>query len=216
MGKGIRFDLGKMVTYFGAEVIEAIDNPNYSRSFLFNYAIPFTHTGLKMSYAFTDALSASFHIVNGWDNSTDNNRGKCYGTSISFTPAEVFALTVNGMTGPEQDEQGVGDRSGRGDDDGAVDQGAGQPRKGAALPADLVVLEVPRVGQQLVAGSLDRARDALEQLGGERLELGHEDADDVGAVADGGCWRPARIRSPDRTRCPSPCRTSPARRRTGR
>jgi hypothetical protein len=32
-----------MVTYFGAEVIEAIDNPNYSRSFLFNYAIPFTH-----------------------------------------------------------------------------------------------------------------------------------------------------------------------------
>jgi hypothetical protein len=107
VGKGLRFDLGKMVTYFGAEVIEAIDNPNYSRSFLFNYAIPFTHTGLKMSYAFSDALSASFHIVNGWDNSTDNNRGKCYGTSISFTPAEVFALTVNGMTGPEQDEEGA-------------------------------------------------------------------------------------------------------------
>jgi putative OmpL-like beta-barrel porin-2 len=107
VGKGIRFDLGKMVTYFGAEVIEAIDNPNYSRSFLFNYAIPFTHTGLKMSYSFTDALSASFHIVNGWDNSSDNNRGKCYGTSISFAPAEVFALTLNGMTGPEQDEQGV-------------------------------------------------------------------------------------------------------------
>jgi hypothetical protein len=104
VGKGLRFDLGKMVTYFGAEVIEAIDNPNYSRSFLFNYAIPFTHTGLKMSYGFTDALSASFHIVNGWDNSTDNNRGKCYGASVSFTPAEVFALTVNGMTGPEQDE----------------------------------------------------------------------------------------------------------------
>ncbi len=27
--------LGKMVTFVGAEVIEAIDNPNYSRSFLF-------------------------------------------------------------------------------------------------------------------------------------------------------------------------------------
>jgi hypothetical protein len=104
VGKGIRFDLGKMVTYFGAEVIEAIDNPNYSRSFLFNYAIPFTHTGLKMSYAFSDALSTSFHIVNGWDNSTDNNRAKCYGTSISFTPADAFALTLSGMTGPEQDE----------------------------------------------------------------------------------------------------------------
>jgi hypothetical protein len=104
VGKGIRFDLGKMVTFFGAEVIEAIDNPNYSRSFLFNYAIPFTHTGLKMSYGFTDALSTSLYIVNGWDNSTDNNKGKSYGASVTYAPAEVFSLIVNGMTGAEQDE----------------------------------------------------------------------------------------------------------------
>jgi hypothetical protein len=70
VGRGLRFDFGKMVTYFGAEVIEAIDNVNYSRSLLFNYAIPFTHTGLKTSYGFTDTLSASVHVVNGWDNST--------------------------------------------------------------------------------------------------------------------------------------------------
>ena len=106
VGRGLRFDLGKMVTYHGAEVIEAIDNPNYSRSFLFNYAIPFTHTGLKVSYAFSDAVSASFHIVNGWDNSTDNNRAKTFGLSVTYAPAEVVSLTVNGMTGSEQDEQG--------------------------------------------------------------------------------------------------------------
>jgi hypothetical protein len=106
VGKGLRFDLGKFVTFFGAEVIEAIDNPNYSRSFLFNYAIPFTHTGLKASYAFSDALNAALYIVNGWDNSTDNNRGKSYGMSVTYTPVELFSLTVNGMTGPEQDEQG--------------------------------------------------------------------------------------------------------------
>ena len=103
VGKGLRFDIGKMVTYFGAEVIEAKDNPNYSRSFLFNYAIPFTHTGLKMSYAFTDALSASFHVVNGWDNAEDNNTGKCLGVSIGFAPAEIFSGYANFMTGPEQD-----------------------------------------------------------------------------------------------------------------
>ncbi len=103
IGRGLRFDLGKMVTYFGAEVIEAIDNPNYSRSFLFNYAIPFTHTGLKMSYGFTDALTASFHIVNGWDNANDNNTGKCFGVSVSYAPADAFSGNVNYMTGPEQD-----------------------------------------------------------------------------------------------------------------
>jgi hypothetical protein len=103
LGKGLRFDLGKMVTYFGAEVIEAKDNPNYSRSFLFNYAIPFTHTGLKMSYAFTDTFNVSTHICNGWDNATDNNKGKSYGVSVNYAPADMFSGYVNVMTGPEQD-----------------------------------------------------------------------------------------------------------------
>ncbi len=103
LGKGLKFDFGKMVTYHGAEVIEAIDDVNYSRSFLFNYAIPFTHTGLKISYTFSDALNASVHIVNGWDNSTDNNKGKTYGLSVGFTPTEAFSTIVNLMSGPEQD-----------------------------------------------------------------------------------------------------------------
>ena len=108
VGKGLRLDFGKMATFFGAEVIEAIDNPNYSRSFLFNYAIPFTHTGLKAGYAFTDSLNAAVYIVNGWDNATDNNRGKSYGVSVGYAPAEVFSILLNGMTGPEQDANGPG------------------------------------------------------------------------------------------------------------
>ena len=55
--RGIKFDFGKFVTMHGAEVIEAKDDVNYSRSFLFNYAIPFTHTGLRISYSFLDSLS---------------------------------------------------------------------------------------------------------------------------------------------------------------
>ena len=108
LGKGLRFDFGKFVTFFGAEVIEAIDNPNYSRSFLFNYAIPFTHTGLKAGYTFSDALNAALFIVNGWDNSSDNNRGKSIGVSIGYSPADAFSLNINGMEGPEQNEQGAG------------------------------------------------------------------------------------------------------------
>jgi hypothetical protein len=111
VGKGLRFDFGKFVTYHGAEVIEAKDNPNYSRSFLFNYAIPFTHTGLKISYAFSDALNAGFHIVNGWDNSTDNNKGKTYGLSIGLTPSELVSGYINYMQGPEQDNNNSNKRS---------------------------------------------------------------------------------------------------------
>lgn len=103
LGNGVRFDFGKMGTFIGAEVLEARDNPNYSRSFLFNYAQPLTHTGLKVSYGITDSLTTALFVVNGWDNSTDNNQDKTYGASVSFAPAEVFSMVVNGISGPEQD-----------------------------------------------------------------------------------------------------------------
>ncbi len=104
LGKGLRFDFGKMATYHGAEVIEARDNPNYSRSYLFNFAIPFTHTGLKMSYAFSDTLNASVHVVNGWDNFNDNNKSKTMGLSVGYTPVEQLAMIFNLMYGPEKDD----------------------------------------------------------------------------------------------------------------
>jgi hypothetical protein len=102
LGRGVRADFGKMATFIGAEVIEARDNVNYSRSFLFNYAEPLTHTGLKIGYSFTDALNAALFAVNGWDNSSDNNKGKSFGVSIGFAPVEQFSGSVNAITGPEQ------------------------------------------------------------------------------------------------------------------
>jgi predicted porin len=92
-------------------VIEAIDNVNYSRSFLFNYSIPFTHTGLKMGYAFTDAVSASVHVVNGWDSSTDNNTAKTVGLSVYVAPVEMFSAYINYMQGPEQADNTRDNRS---------------------------------------------------------------------------------------------------------
>lgn len=42
VGEGLRLDFGKFVTHMGLEVIEGYDgyNDNYSRSLLFDYAIP--------------------------------------------------------------------------------------------------------------------------------------------------------------------------------
>ena len=47
--KGFEADFGKFVTSAGAEVIEAKDNWNYSRSILFAWAIPYYHFGLRTS-----------------------------------------------------------------------------------------------------------------------------------------------------------------------
>lgn len=101
LGNGLKFRFGKFVTMHGAEVIEAKDDMNYSRGLLFNFSIPFTHTGLMASYAFSDKLSASLSVVNGWDNFDDEGNSKTLGLSVSATPSEQVSLILNLMNGRE-------------------------------------------------------------------------------------------------------------------
>jgi len=94
--------LGKFVTLLGAEVIEAPLNMNYSRSFLFGYAIPFTHTGVLFTAPLSEQLAINVGAVNGWDNVADNNNGKTLLGNVAFTASPQFSLIVNGTYGPEQ------------------------------------------------------------------------------------------------------------------
>jgi putative OmpL-like beta-barrel porin-2 len=63
-------DGGKFVTNTGAEVIEAKDNWLYSRSILFGFTIPFTHTGLRATIPVPGVAGVSLmaSLFNGWDN----------------------------------------------------------------------------------------------------------------------------------------------------
>jgi len=110
LGKGLQFSFGKFVAPETAEVIEAIDNFNYSRSFLFNYAVPFTLTGVKTYYAFCDAFNAAFYLVNAWDRTTDNNTGKTVGLSFGVTPVQPFNMAFNFLYGPEGDSNSSNNR----------------------------------------------------------------------------------------------------------
>ncbi|MDE2321052.1 MAG: porin [candidate division NC10 bacterium] len=103
-GKGIDLKGGKFVTLHGAEVIRRTGNFNISRSLAFSFAIPFTHTGLMATYPFTDWLSFTGGIVNGWDNTDDNNRGKSFHGAATVTPPFLkdLTLTLGGTWGAEQ------------------------------------------------------------------------------------------------------------------
>jgi hypothetical protein len=103
IGSGLRFDFGKYVTHMGYELIEGYDgyNDNYSRSILFGYAIPFTHTGVKASYAFSSKAAAMVEVVNGWDLVRDNNHSKSVGAQFSVTPVAPLTLFLNWIGGPE-------------------------------------------------------------------------------------------------------------------
>lgn len=101
-GKGLQIDVGKFVTQHGAEVIETKDNWNYSRSLLFTLAIPYYHFGVRATYPFSDKFSLSGYLVNGWNNSVDNNTGKTFGIQAVIKPTSKLTLVQNYMGGPEQ------------------------------------------------------------------------------------------------------------------
>ncbi|MEJ0038706.1 MAG: porin [Gammaproteobacteria bacterium] len=91
---------GKMLTLAGAEVIAPTLNTNVSRSLLFN-AEPFTHTGLRATYAASDKVSVIFGVNNGWNETSDNNSQKTAEVGISLTPSKAFTLTAQGYFGSE-------------------------------------------------------------------------------------------------------------------
>ena len=102
VGSGLTFDIGKFVTQHGAEVIEAKDNWNYSRSLLFAWAIPYYHMGMRVGYAPNDKVALGAAITNGWNNVKDNNSQRTYGFQAIVKPVAPTSLVLNYMTGPEQ------------------------------------------------------------------------------------------------------------------
>lgn len=93
---------GKFVTSAGAEVIDSRGNPNYSRSILFGYAIPFTHTGFRVSYAATDALTLMVGVNQGWDTIKDTNSAKTGELGVTFAPTKNFTLVGALHSGKER------------------------------------------------------------------------------------------------------------------
>ncbi len=113
VGKGLRIDAGKMNTHMGYEVVEGYDgyNENYSRGFIFGYAVPFTNTGVRATCPVHEKLTAMAMVTNGWDNVHDNNTGKSLGAQLLWQPAKSTAVYFNVIHGPEASRNNHDQRS---------------------------------------------------------------------------------------------------------
>jgi len=102
--------VGKYVTLNGAEVIDSRGNANASRSILFGYAIPFTHTGVRATFPLTEAITLIAGVNNGWDQLKDLNSQKTVelGIGVSAGALSVFA---SGYAGKEPVAAGDGLRT---------------------------------------------------------------------------------------------------------
>lgn len=113
LGKGLRFDAGKFATHMGSEVIGGYDgyNDEFSRGFIFGFGVPFTHTGVKATYAFNSKVSAMFLMTNGWDEFQRMNHGYSFGGQLVLTPTKNTAFYLNWIRGPDIPKDDIDNRN---------------------------------------------------------------------------------------------------------
>ncbi len=102
IGSGLTVDVGKFATLMGYEVIATDGNWNYSRSLLFSWAVPYYHTGIRLTYPVKKNLTATLYLVNGWNNVVENNRSKTVALGLNYSPSSATTITLNGISGFEQ------------------------------------------------------------------------------------------------------------------
>jgi hypothetical protein len=103
---GLQLDFGKYVTQMGAEVIESKDNWNYTRSLLFVEAIPYYHSGARLTYTLNDMFYVQGQVANGWNNVSETNNGKYYGVQLGVTPVKPLPIIINYAVSSEQASSG--------------------------------------------------------------------------------------------------------------
>ncbi|MGV3708871.1 MAG: outer membrane beta-barrel protein [Gemmatimonas sp.] len=80
-------DAGIFYSHLGMEGWVSRDNPTYSRSLVADYS-PYYQSGAKLTWTPSSRVSAQLDVVNGWQNISENNRGKGAGLRVDVTPAD--------------------------------------------------------------------------------------------------------------------------------
>ena len=103
VGNGIDLKIGKFVTCHGQETINPTTNALYSHSYLFGFAIPFTHTGALATYNIDDNWSVSLGFSRGWEQALDDNNDSIDGIGVvRYTSTDKkLSVAFNAITGPE-------------------------------------------------------------------------------------------------------------------
>jgi hypothetical protein len=82
---GTEIDFGQFVTSAGAEVIESSSNWNYTRSLLFALAIPYYHSGFRVTNPVTKELTLGVQVVNAWNTVWGNHNLQNVGITAAYT-----------------------------------------------------------------------------------------------------------------------------------
>jgi hypothetical protein len=108
LGDGLDIRVGKMAMLCGYEVIENVNNMNYSRGMLFGIIQPFTSTGIRASYWFGQQFGATLGFSNGINNLstgtdtfTDDDQSKMVEFQVAAKPIKDLSISATLLYGHE-------------------------------------------------------------------------------------------------------------------
>ncbi|TGL56586.1 porin [Leptospira kemamanensis] len=98
--KNTWLDAGIYFGHIGHESWISSDNWNYTRALALDY-VPYYSSGVRITTKFTEKFQFQFHVMNGWQNITDQNKDKSLGTQFKYQFTPHFAITANQFVGNE-------------------------------------------------------------------------------------------------------------------
>ena len=102
VGNGLTVLFGKHVTMLGVEVVEEVNNPNWSIGNQFMFVENTTQTGIQLAYKWNDKIDTELCVINGWDQVTDVNASKTFMARVGVTFDANTSLSLLGYGGCEQ------------------------------------------------------------------------------------------------------------------
>jgi hypothetical protein len=105
-GSAVALDFGKFDTIYGVEVADSQYNINYTRGVVYWFAQPAFHTGFRLNADFSEAFTLKALLVNGYNNSVDNNFGKTLGlqgiVNLKSGEDSLGSVALGYLVGPER------------------------------------------------------------------------------------------------------------------
>ena len=101
LSENVWIDGGIYSSYVGLESWSSSDNPTYTRSLVADFT-PYYLSGARLTWQATPKLIAQFHVVNGWQNISENNRSKSVGSRFDYIVSPALTLAYANFFGNER------------------------------------------------------------------------------------------------------------------
>jgi Putative beta-barrel porin-2, OmpL-like. bbp2 len=107
VGKGLTIQAGLFSSLIGYDSLYAKDNFNYTRPWEADFT-PYLMFGVNAAYPFTDRLTGTFYVINGYAHLAHANNVPSWGGQVAFRATDHLTLKETLLYGPQQADTSLG------------------------------------------------------------------------------------------------------------